>query len=299
MQGLAFTDSFAIHDVLRFEEAGDGLIRAMVSTRAAEAEVYLQGAHLAHWKPHGQRPVLFLSPKSLFVRGKAIRGGVPIIFPWFGRKSGGKPGPDHGFARITEWALEGTKLHDDGNVEITLTLSANDSTREFGYSDFHLCCRVTIGSRLELKLEASNFGRLPLEYEEALHTYLAVSDVRQVSISGLGSTIYIDKTDGFQRKLTGSDPLRISAETDQVHLNTTATCIVEDPEWSRRIAVRKTGSHSTVIWNPWIHKTASMADMEPESWKEMICVESANVADSPIRLAPGESHTMAVLISVE
>jgi glucose-6-phosphate 1-epimerase len=299
MQGLAFADSFAIRDVLRFEEASDGLIRAVVSTPAAEAEVYLQGAHLAHWKPHGQRPVLFLSPKSLLVRGKAIRGGVPIIFPWFGPKSGDEPGPDHGFARITEWALEGTKLHGDGNVEITLTLAANDSTREFGYADFHLRYRVTIGARLELELETSNFGRLLLEYEEALHTYLALSDVHRVSISGLEGTTYIDKTDGFQRKLTAGDPLRISAETDQVHLNTTATCIVDDPEWSRRIAVSKTGSHSTVIWNPWIHKTATMADMEPDSWKEMICVESANVADNPIRLAPGETQTMTVSISVE
>lgn len=142
---------------------------------------------------------------------------------------------------ITEWALEGTKLHDDGNVEITLTLSANDSTREFGYSDFCLRYRVTIGSSLELELETSNFGRLPLEYEEALHAYLAASDVRRTSISGLESTIYIDKTDEYRRKLTGSDPLRISAETDQVHLNTTAACIVADPEWSRRIVVSKTG----------------------------------------------------------
>jgi glucose-6-phosphate 1-epimerase len=114
MQGLGFANLFAIRDVLRFEEAGDGLIWAIVSAPAAEAEVCLQGAHVARWKPRGQQPILFLSPKSLFMRGKAIRGGVPIIFPWFGPKAGGKPGPDHGFARITEWALEGTKLHDDG-----------------------------------------------------------------------------------------------------------------------------------------------------------------------------------------
>jgi glucose-6-phosphate 1-epimerase len=273
MQGLGFANLFAIRDILRFEEAGDGLIWAVVSAPAAEAEVCLQGAHVARWKPRGQQRILFLSPKSLFMRGKAIRGGVPIIFPWFGPKAGGKPGPDHGFARITEWALEGTKLHDDGNVEITLTLFPSESTRDFGYPDFHLRYRVTIGSTLELELEISNSGSASLEFEDALHTYLAVSDVRGVSISGLEGTTYIDKTDGFQRKLTGSDPLRISAETDQVHVNATGACIVDDPLWSRRIAVRKTGSNSTVIWNPWIHKTATMADMEPDSWKEMICVE--------------------------
>src|SRR5580658_3823210 len=118
MHGAKLANQFDIPNALRFEDAPGGLVRAVISTPAADAELYLQGAHLTKWTPRGQRPVLFLSPKSLFTPGKAIRGGVPIIFPWFGDRSDGKPGPAHGFARITEWAIEGTRLLDDGRVEV-------------------------------------------------------------------------------------------------------------------------------------------------------------------------------------
>src|SRR5215470_13437743 len=134
---------FNLPNVLRFEDEPGGLVRAAVSSRAAEAEIYLQGAHVARWKPRGHRPVLFLSSKSLFTPGKAIRGGVPVIFPWFGPRAEGKPGPVHGFARITEWTIEGTKLRNDGDVEITLALAPNDSARSFGYGEFALRLRVT------------------------------------------------------------------------------------------------------------------------------------------------------------
>jgi len=136
MNSAELARRFNLPNVLRFEDAPGGLVRAVVSSQAAEAEIYLQGAHVARWTPRGQRPVLFLSSKSLFTPGMAIRGGVPVIFPWFGPRAEGKPGPAHGFARITEWALDGTKLCNDGDVEIILALAPNDSARTFGYSEF-------------------------------------------------------------------------------------------------------------------------------------------------------------------
>ena len=166
----------------------------------------MQGAHVTHWTPRGQRPVLFVSPKSLFAPGKAIRGGVPVIFPWFGPRSDGKPGPAHGFARTTEWAIEGTKLRNDGKVEITLALAPDETTRGFGYAAFHLRFRVTVGSELEMELETRNDAKEPLTYEEALHTYFAIADIHQASVSGLEGTTYIDKTDGFKRKKLGNEP---------------------------------------------------------------------------------------------
>jgi glucose-6-phosphate 1-epimerase len=290
---------FNLPSVLRFEDAAGGLVRAVVSGQAAEAEIYLQGAHVARWQPRGQRPVLFLSSKSLFTPGKAIRGGVPVIFPWFGPRAEGKPGPAHGFARTTEWALEETKLRADGDVEITLSLAPNDSARAFGYGDFALRFRVTVGSNLQMELEVHNYGKEQFIYEEALHTYFAVGDVRQASVSGLEGTLYIDKTDGFKRKELGSEALRIAKETDQVHLNSSATCIVHDPAWNRRLIVEKSGSETTVIWNPWIDKTTSMSDMAPGEWREMICVETANAADNALRLAPGGSHKLTASIRLE
>src|SRR5215471_3601387 len=276
---------FNLPNVLRFEDAPGGLVHAVISSQAAEAEIYLQGAHVARWKPYGHRPVLFLSSKSLFTPGKAIRGGVPIIFPWFGPRGEGKPGPAHGFARTTEWSLEGTKLRNDGDVEITLALGPNDSARAFGYAEFALRFCVTVGANLQMELEVQNNGKEPFLCEEALHTYFAVGDVRQASVSGLGGTLYIDKTDGFKRKELGSETVRITKETDQVHLNTSAACVVSDPMWNRRITVEKSGSETTVIWNPWIDKAKSILDMSPDEWQEMICVETANAADNAIRLA--------------
>jgi len=294
MNSAELARRFNLPNVLRFEDAPGGLVRAVVSSQAAEAEIYLQGAHVARWKPRGQRPVLFLSSKSLFTAGKAIRGGVPVIFPWFGPRAEGKPGPAHGFARTTEWALEGTKLLSDEDVEITLALAPNESARAFGYGDFALRFRVTVGSNLQM--EVHNYGKEPFIYEEALHTYFAVGDVRQASVSGLEGTLYIDKTDGFKRKQLGSEALRIAKETDQVHLNTNTTCVVHDPAWNRRLIVEKSGSETTVIWNPWIDKTTGLSDMAPSEWQEMICVETANAADNALRLAAGGSHKLTTSI---
>jgi glucose-6-phosphate 1-epimerase len=290
---------FNLPNVLQFEDAPGGLVRAVVSSGAAKAQIYLQGAHVARWTPRGQRPVLFLSSKSLFTPGKAIRGGVPVIFPWFGPRGEGKPGPDHGFARTTEWALEGTKLRNDGDVEITLALAPNDAARTFGYGEFALRFHVTVGSNLQMELDVHNYGKEPFIYEEALHTYFAVGDVRQASVSGLEGTLYIDKTDGFKRKQQGSEAVRIAKETDQVHLNTNATCFIYDPMWNRRIIVEKSGSETSVIWNPWIDKAKGMFDMAPDEWQEMICLETANAVDNALRLAAGGSHKLTTSIRLE
>jgi glucose-6-phosphate 1-epimerase len=297
--GAELANRFDIPGALRFERAPDGLLRAIISTPAAEAELYVQGAHLANWTPRGQRPVLFLSPKSLFAAGNAIRGGIPIIFPWFGARSDGKPGPAHGFARTSEWTVESTKQHEDARVEITLGLSSDDATREFFDAAFRLRFLVTVGSELEMELEASNEGKTPFTFEEALHTYLAVGDVERTSLFGLENTTFIDKTDGFKRKKLESEPMRIAKETDQVHLDTHATCTLWDPVWDLRVTIEKSGSSSTVIWNPWIEKSKGMSDMETDGWKQMLCVETANAADNAVLLTSGASHKLSTKIRVE
>jgi glucose-6-phosphate 1-epimerase len=299
MIGAKLASEFNIPDALRLEDAPGGLVRAVISTPAAEADVYLQGGHVTHWTPRGQRPVLFVSPKSLFVPGKAIRGGVPVIFPWFGGRSDGKAGPAHGFARSMEWALEGTKLNDDGKVEVTLVLAPNDATRALGFAGFHLRFRVTVGSELKMELETKNDSSEPLIYEEALHTYFAIANIDEARVTGLEGTTFIDKTDELKRKTVGKDGLVIAKETDQVHLNTKATCVVHDPVWKRRIVVQKSGSDSTVVWNPWIEKTKGMSDMAPEDYKDMICIETANAADNAVHLAAGATHKMTTAIRVE
>ena len=161
---------FDIPNAIRFESGPAGLVRAMVLTPAVEGEVYLHGAHVTRWAPRGQRPVLFLSSKSLFAPDKPIRGGVPVIFPWFGPRSDGKPGPVHGFARTLTWTVEETRVDDDGAVEIALVPAPNNTSRDLGFTDLHVQLRVTFGSALEMELETRNQAPAPLVYEEALDT---------------------------------------------------------------------------------------------------------------------------------
>jgi glucose-6-phosphate 1-epimerase len=291
-------ERFGIEDVLRFEVTPAGLVRAVITTAEADADVFLQGAHIAHWTPKGQKPVLFVSSRSEFAPGKAIRGGVPVIFPWFGPRSGGMPGPSHGFARTALWRLNFAQ-EADGKVEMVFVLESKDLGDSFGYASFSLQLRVVIGAQLQIGLQVGNRSEKPLTYEEAVHSYFAVGDIAQASVSGLEGTTYIDKTDDLKRKRAGNEAIRLTKETDQVHLNTTATCVVEDALWQRRIVIEKAGSESTVVWNPWAEKTKGLKDMAPEEWREMICVESANAADNAVSVAPGQEHLMRVVIRVE
>jgi glucose-6-phosphate 1-epimerase len=189
-------------------------------------------------------------------------------------------------------------LQEDGSVALALALKANIATRVL-FADFDLHFRVTIGAELRMELEVHNAGSEVFTFEVALHTYFAVGDVREAMVTGLADTEFLDKTDEFRRKRSGDGQMRITKETDQVHVNTQAACTIEDPVWARRIVIEKTRSESTVAWNPWIEKTLAMADLAPESWRDMLCVESGNIGENAVTLGPGESHTMGVTIRVE
>ena len=143
-----------------------------------------------------------------------------------------------------------------------------------------------------------NTSTQPFDFEDALHTYFAVSDVRETSTTGLENTGYVDKTDAQQRKTQGPEPIRITAETDRVYENTRKICVVDDPGLKRKITVEKSGSQTTVVWNPWIAKAAAMADFGDEEWPGMLCVETANAGANILTLPPGKTHSTRAVISV-
>ena len=298
------TDRFAVEGALGFDQTASGLMFARLTAPSAEATVYLQGAHLAEWTPVGEQPVLFLSARSELLPGKPIRGGVPVIFPWFGPRHDGKGGPQHGFARTSVWELVFAALAGD-EVHLTFTLGPSEVSRALGFDHFRVAYRMTIGRRLKLEMMVANdLGAAegegtPLVFEEALHTYFAVGDVEQARLTGLGGTAYLDKRDEARRKVQAEGAMVLTGITDRVYLDTEATCTIEDLVAKRRVVVEKSGSHATVVWNPWAEATAKMADMEPEAWRGMLCVESANVENSAVTLQPGKTHTMRVEISVE
>ena len=220
-----------------------------------------------------------------------------MIFPWFGPRAGRADSPAHGFARTLPWDVESLTFDEAGNVSLTLRLDPNDATRAHWPHDFVLRHRIAFGAKLDMQLEIENTSGAPFVFEEALHTYLAVSDVRHVSVTGLGNTAYLDKVDALQRKQQGAEPIRITGETDRIYLNTRATCVLDDPGLSRRIAVEKSGSDATVVWNPWIAKAKAMPDFGDDEWPAMLCIETANTGENAITLAPGATHTMRATLS--
>lgn len=277
-------------------EGGLDLLR--VATPLATAEVYLHGAHVSAWTPAGEQPVLWMSNHSDFAPGKAIRGGVPICFPWFG--AGREPGltPPHGFARIVPWRL--VEAREEGDV-VTLTLrliSADVADLEAAAPwpyDFEATYTVRIGRELGLALTVRNSGEEDFSYELALHTYLDVTDARTTRVLGLDGAEYLDKAPGGGPGRTQHGGVTFTGETDRVYA-ATGTAVVDDGR--RRIGAAKDGSAHTVVWNPWAAKAAAMADYGDDEWPGMVCLEAANALDEAVTLTAGQSHTLAVTYTV-
>ena len=270
-----------------------------VATPLATAELYRQGAHVARWRPaHADAPVLFVSRESAFAPGRPIRGGVPICFPWFGPHPADPAAPAHGFARTADWALVAADEAADGSVSLALVLEADAGRVPAWPHAFRITHHVTIGSRLTMALTVENRGSEPFAFEAALHTYLAVADVQRVTVAGLDGTVYLDKVRGFARTVQDGPLIRFSGETDRIYLDTAAACTVDDPGLGRRTRVSKSGSQTTVVWNPWIDRARALPDLGDGEWREMVCVETANAGSAAIRLAPGGAHRMSAEISV-
>lgn len=281
-----------IPGILKVDEGRGSLPRVSVTSDLASAEIYFHGAHLTQFQPRGAKPVLFLSDKSHYEAGKPIRGGVPVIFPWFGPRAGSPDSPMHGFARTRSWTPESCSQEKDGTVLVAFALASDESTLKQWSSPFTLRMAFAIGRTLEMTLEVRG---ATLPFEEALHTYFAVGDARRATVEGLENVEYLDKTDSFKRKRQPAEPIRFAAETDRVYLNTKSTCVVRDPVLERTITVEKENSDTTVVWNPWIAKAKAMADFGDDEWPSMACVETANVGDAAIA-AP--SHRMTVRLEV-
>ena len=293
------TDDFAIPGILAFAEH-DGLLRVEVTAPSAAATVHLQGAHITHWQPAGQAPVLFLSTQSEFADGKPIRGGIPICFPWFGPRSDGQAGPPHGFARIEAWELAFAAFLPGSPDAVTLSfvLSPSHLSRSLGFDHFRAEYRVTISTTLTLALTVANLAPEPLCFEEALHTYFAVADIRATSISGLESAPYLDKTDGMQQKIAPASPLTFTAQTDSVFPGATGPETIHDPGNRRQIVNTKGNSATTIVWNPWDKLASTVADLGAANWQGFCCVETANARESAITLNTGETHTMTATFSL-
>jgi D-hexose-6-phosphate mutarotase len=299
MASLDSLRRFETPGVTRFAPGEGGLLRLEITSRHATAHIYLHGAHLTHFQPAGCSPVIFTSAASHFTPAKAIRGGVPVIFPWFGPHPTQPDLPMHGFARTAEWEVEAVDVWPDQTCHATLRLVSSDQTRAVWPHDFVVRFRVTVGRKLEMALEVENWSGAPFQYEEALHTYFALRDVHQASVIGLQGAEYKDKVDAFALKREEPPAIRFTGETDRLYINTTSTCLIDDAAAGRRLLIGKTGSATTVVWNPWDAKTKALPDLGDEEWLRFCCVETCNAAENAVTLAHGETHVMTATVAVE
>ncbi len=286
--------SFLIPGRVEARTENGQLPKLLLSTAGSTAELYLHGAQVTYFQKQSERPLLFMSAQSYFAPDKPIRGGVPIIFPWFGPRDGAAA---HGFARTAAWSLVDSSAT---NNETRVTLELAQATDLGEWPAHRLRYRVTVSDVLRLELEVTNNSTArELAHESCLHTYFAIGDIHTTRIAGLQGACYLDKVDNFVEKTETAAEIAITGETDRVYLNTDSTVTIIDPLWHRRIVVEKSGSRSTVVWNPWIAKAKAMADFGDDEYQRMLCVESGNVDRDRLALAPGTSSTLSTTLRSE
>ena len=271
----------------------------------AELLVAQQGAQILSYQLAGQPPLIWLNNEAVFKQGKGIRAGVPVCWPWFGNfsrnpdnvqamRQGSDAPTAHGLVRTMDWSLQGIEAEGD-SVNVAFTLPLPEGGLPGWPHKVGLTLRVRLGETLQIELSSENLDDHPVSLSQALHTYFAVSDVRNVQVEGVEGLTYIETLDDW-KPVAQVGSLGFAGETDRIYQNAPAQLSIVDPDWQRRIQLTSSGSRTAVIWNPWIERASQFADMADDGWQRMLCIETANVMDDVVTLAPGASHTLGVTI---
>ena len=259
-----------------------------------------QGAQVLEYRLDNDPPVIWLSEQAEYHHGRGVRGGVPICWPWFGalarnpetvrQQYSDETGPAHGWVRSLPWTLT-DRQQDEQRVQLTLV--ANAAAMPEGTPAVTLRLRITLDDALTLTLINHNHSDQPVVVSQALHSYFAVSDSRNVTLQGLDQKPYVDAMDHWHSHRQRG-PLTFRDETDRLYLQLGPTLHIDDPDWRRRITLSTSGSQSAVVWNPWVEKSQRLSQFADDAWQRMLCIETARVLDDVLFLLPEEAHEMSV-----
>ena len=282
----------AIADQLRFVAGPGGLPLVQVRNAHAEAVVSLHGAQVLSFRPVGAgADVLFVSERAHFQAGKAIRGGVPVCWPWFGADPQGLGRPSHGIARTRLWSVRGTASTPEGETEITLGLVDTPETLAIWPHAFHLALQITVGATLQLALTTRNTGEAPFAITQALHSYFTVGDIAMTTVTGLDGCHYTDKAAGGAVKQQAG-AVAFAAEVDRIYTGAPAELALVDGALQRSVHIHAEGSRTAVVWNPWATLAAGMADLQDDEYRRFVCMETANAGDEVVTVPPGGEHRL-------
>jgi glucose-6-phosphate 1-epimerase len=290
---------YAIPGKIEFKSGNGDFPVAKITTTFSTAEISIYGAHVLSFIPKGEKDLLWMSPKSFFEKGKAIRGGVPVCFPWFGPHLTDSSKPMHGFARLQLWEVIETSEVEKGGVKLILGLSDNNETLALWPYSFSAKVIITVSEKLDLMLYCTNTGSENITIGGALHSYFNVSHIHNISISGLQNTIYYAFFEKEANNIQKEEFLLIKKEENRRYINHISECMITDAPWNRKIRVSKKGSKVTVVWNPYIETTKTMSDIPPDGYQNFVCVEAVNAYSDVIELKPGETHCLATKFSLD
>ena len=284
---------------IKITDGSDGLQFIEIDNSLAVARVALQGGHVDWWRPKSvNQDVLWLSSNARYEKGRSIRGGVPICWPWFGKHPTDDSFCLHGFARVIPWKLLESSQLKNGATKIVLKMLPTEAvTKQLTYS-FELILTIVVGETLYLNLKTTNLSDSPFVISEGYHTYFYISDIENIKVTVLEDSVYNDKIDNFARGVEKT-PITFNNEFDRVYTNSN-DCYIEDEKFNRVITIKKSNSNSTVVWTPWQKKSLAMGDMgKQDEWRRMVCVETANLLENSVVIYPKLSHSIATEYSVQ
>ena len=278
---------YKLNGQLEFIAGKGGLPMIQVKTAKAKALISLHAGQVLSYQPAGEADdVMFLSEKAYYQDGKAIKGGAPICWPWFGADPEGKGRPGHGFVRNRPWNVVATEAMSNGDIKVTLGLVDTPETRAIWPHAFSLRQEIVIGDTLNLSLITRNTGKEKFTITQAFHTYFKVGDITRAKVAGLTGYDYLDKAGGGNTQKHQTGDVTIDTEVDRIYLNVGNTLTIDDGALNRRIQITSQGSKTAVVWNPWEKIARDMADLEDADYQRLLCVETTNAADDVVEVAP-------------
>jgi glucose-6-phosphate 1-epimerase len=290
---------YGLTSQLKFLEGKGGFPFIEIQNKSAKALISVYSGQVLSFQPVTEpEDVLFLSNQAYYQDGKAIKGGIPICWPWFGPDPEGLGRPSHGFVRNRLWSVASTEATSETETKVTLGLANTAETQTIWPQSFELAIEISVGNTLSVTLVTRNLGDRAFSITQALHTYFKVGDISQVRVLGLENTQYLDKVDsGIQKTQQGA--VAISQEVDRVYTDVRGELVIDDAALGRQIRITSSGSKTAIVWNPWAKICAEMADLGNEDYKSLVCVETANAANEVVEVAPHSEYRLVANYTVE
>jgi len=292
-------NKYALEEQLHFVSGEGNFPFIVIENDKAIALISTYSGQVLSFHPvDAEDELLFVSEQAYYQQGKAIKGGIPICWPWFGADPEGIGRPAHGFVRNRQWDILATTVLENGSTQVRLGISDSEETREIWPHPFQLTVQITVGTSLTIELITHNTGTKPITISQALHTYFKVGDISQVQVLGLENHDYFDKADkGLKKCQSGS--IVIDNEVDRIYTETNNDLIIDDASLRRKIHITASGSKTTVVWNPWANIAASMSDLNNSDYQHLLCVETVNAVDDSVDIQPGNKYHLKANYSIE